>query len=48
MDSALFDELQRLVKTEGAPAAFDRLCADLRRRKESTPIGVGRKSSSSK
>jgi hypothetical protein len=34
MDPALFDELQRLVKTNGAAAAFDRLCADLRERKD--------------
>jgi hypothetical protein len=34
MDPALFDELQGLVKTAGAAAAFDRLCADLRQRKE--------------
>jgi hypothetical protein len=34
MDSALFDELQRLVKSAGAAAAFDRLGADLRQRKD--------------
>jgi hypothetical protein len=34
MDAALFDELQTLAKTRGAPAAFERLCDDLRRRKD--------------
>jgi hypothetical protein len=34
MDSATFDELQTTLRTEGPAAAIDRLCADLRERKE--------------
>jgi hypothetical protein len=34
MDPATFDELQDTLRTEGAPAAIDRLCATLRERKD--------------
>jgi hypothetical protein len=34
MDPATFDDLQNTLRTQGAPAAIDRLCSELRRRKD--------------
>src|SRR5262245_53305490 len=38
MDSALFDQLEQTVKTAGPAAAVDKLCAELKERKEYGPL----------